>query len=195
MEPILLKGGGTVKSLSVPPFWPTLRKTGGCTARRYFPCCERYPQAYFQGVVSLARIIKWEVGPAGAFERPCTPEEIMARLEERVGAEGRRLFEQFIEKVNRLRLRQERQRRQEQQYTESPAATRSKRRWPSLESVARLALPHTSATTHDLFVTDIELIGRGTWRVSRCGKSTIIPGERKVRAARKFRRNVMEVTF
>jgi hypothetical protein len=52
--------------------------------------------------VSLARIIKWEVGPAGAFDRPCTPEEIMDRLEERVGPKGRKLFEQFLRKVNRL---------------------------------------------------------------------------------------------
>jgi hypothetical protein len=49
---------------------------------------------------------------------PRTTEEVMDKLEERVGPEGRRLFEQFLEKVNRLQLRQqqERQREQEQQH-------------------------------------------------------------------------------
>jgi hypothetical protein len=81
---------------------------------------EKRPQAYFLGIVSLARIIKWELGPAGAFDRP-TPEEIMNKHEERVGPEGRRLFEQFLEKVNRLQLRQQQEQRQQQPHTVSPS--------------------------------------------------------------------------
>jgi hypothetical protein len=57
--------------------------------------------------VSLARIIRWEVGPTGGFDRPRIPEEIMDKLEERVGPEGRKLFEQFLKKVNRLQERQQ----------------------------------------------------------------------------------------
>jgi hypothetical protein len=45
--------------------------------------------------VSLARIIRWEVDPTGAFDRALSPEEITNKLEERVGPEGRKLFEQF----------------------------------------------------------------------------------------------------
>jgi hypothetical protein len=64
-------------------------------------------QAYFQGIVSLARIIKWNVDPTGAFDRPPSPEEIMDRLEKRVGPEGRKLFESFLRQVNELQARQE----------------------------------------------------------------------------------------
>ena len=36
-----------------------------------------------------------------------TPKEIMDRLEERVGPEGRKLFEQFLRKVNKLQALQQ----------------------------------------------------------------------------------------
>ena len=42
------------------------------------------------------------VGVAGEFDRSLTPEEIMDKLEKRVGPEGRKLFEQFLRKVNKL---------------------------------------------------------------------------------------------
>jgi hypothetical protein len=53
-------------------------------------------------MVSLARISRWDVDPTGAFDRALSPEEIMNKLEERVGPEGRKLFEQFLRKVNKL---------------------------------------------------------------------------------------------
>jgi 2-polyprenyl-3-methyl-5-hydroxy-6-metoxy-1,4-benzoquinol methylase len=84
---------------------PTWKKTGGSMARKSSQ--EKYPQAYFQGIVSLARIIKWDVDPTGAFGRTLSPEEIMDKLEERVGPEGRKLFEQFIRKVNKLQAQQQ----------------------------------------------------------------------------------------
>ena len=43
---------------------------------------------------------------AGEFGRSLTPEEIMDRLEKRVGPEGRKLFEQFLRKVNKLQMQQ-----------------------------------------------------------------------------------------
>ena len=46
------------------------------------------------------------VGVAGEFDRSLTPEEIMDRLEKRVGPEGRKLFEQFLRKVNKLQMQQ-----------------------------------------------------------------------------------------
>jgi hypothetical protein len=70
----------------------------------------------FQGIMSLARIIKWDVDPTGALDRPLSPEEIMDKLEQRVGPEGRRLFEQFLRKVNKLQAQQ-----QQQQRTVSPS--------------------------------------------------------------------------
>ena len=35
-----------------------------------------------------------------------TPEEIMDKLEQRVGPKGRKLFEQFLRKVNQLQAQQ-----------------------------------------------------------------------------------------
>jgi hypothetical protein len=61
---------------------------------------EKYPQAYFGGMVALSKVIRWEVGEAGAFDRSLTPDEIMDRLEKRVGPEGRKLFERFLRQVN-----------------------------------------------------------------------------------------------
>ena len=57
--------------------------------------------------MSLARIIRWEVDPTGAFDRALSPEEITNKLEERVGPEGRKLFEQFLRKVNKLQAQQQ----------------------------------------------------------------------------------------
>jgi hypothetical protein len=79
---------------------------------------KKYPAQYFAGMVTLAKVIRWEVGTPGAFDRPRTPEEVMDRLEERVGPKGRKLFEQFLRKVNRLgeqQLLQERQQREQPQ--------------------------------------------------------------------------------
>ena len=59
---------------------------------------KKYPAQYFAGMVTLAKVIRWEVGTPGAFDRPRTPEEVMDRLEERIGPKGRKLFEQFLQK-------------------------------------------------------------------------------------------------
>ena len=107
VEPILLKGGGTVKSLSA-AFLADLEEDWRQHGKEIFSVLrEKYPQAYFQGIVSLARIIKWDVDPTGAFNRTLSPEEIMDKLEERVGPEGRKLFEQFLRKVNKLQAQQQ----------------------------------------------------------------------------------------
>jgi hypothetical protein len=63
--------------------------------------------AYFQGILSLARIIKWDVDSTGALSSSLSPEEIMDKLEERVGPEGRKLFESFLRQVNELQVRQQ----------------------------------------------------------------------------------------
>ena len=110
LNPILLKGAGTVKSLSA-AFLADLEEDWKLHGREIFPILrEKYPQVYFQGLVSLARILKLEVGALGAFDRPRSPEEVMDKLEERVGPEGRKLFEKFLEQVNKLQEQQEQQR-------------------------------------------------------------------------------------
>jgi hypothetical protein len=50
--------------------------------------------------------VQWKVcycpAAAAGLTRPATQEEILRRLEQRVGPEGRRLFEGFWTKVKRL---------------------------------------------------------------------------------------------
>jgi len=58
-------------------------------------------------MVALSKVIRWEVGQANEFDRTLTPEEIMDKLEQRVGPEGRKLFEQFLRKVNKLQAQQQ----------------------------------------------------------------------------------------
>ena len=62
---------------------------------------DKYPQAYFAGLVTLSKVIRWEVGMAGEFDRSLTPDEIMVKLEQRVGPEGRKLFEKLLRDVNK----------------------------------------------------------------------------------------------
>jgi hypothetical protein len=58
---------------------------------------KKQPEIYFQCMVKLALVQGTELDQP-TFERQHTPEEIIAKLEERVGAEGRRLFENFLRK-------------------------------------------------------------------------------------------------
>jgi hypothetical protein len=53
-------------------------------------------------------VIRWETGAdAASFSRTLTPDQIMDKLEERVGPEGRKLFEKFIRQVNVLQAKQQ----------------------------------------------------------------------------------------
>jgi hypothetical protein len=106
MEPVLVKGGGTVKALSA-EFLDDLQVHWRKNRDQILDdVAKKYPAQYFAGMVALARIIRWEVGAAGEFERPRSPEEIIQKLEERVGPEGRKIFERFLEQVSRLQEKQ-----------------------------------------------------------------------------------------
>jgi hypothetical protein len=66
-------GGETVKSLST-AFLADLEEDWRYHCKEIFPIlCAKYPQGYFQGIVSLAPIIRWDVDPIGAFDRPLSP--------------------------------------------------------------------------------------------------------------------------
>jgi hypothetical protein len=58
------------------------------------------PRLYFSSLVQLAKVLKVqdENGPVGAFAR----EEALRKLEERAGADARKLFEAFLRKVDKL---------------------------------------------------------------------------------------------
>jgi hypothetical protein len=74
--------------------------------KKIFPVLrEKYPQAYFGGLAALSRVIKWDAAETDMFDKTLSPEEIMDKLEERVGPEGRKLFERFLRDVNELGAR------------------------------------------------------------------------------------------
>jgi hypothetical protein len=105
-EPVLVNGGQTVKSLSA-AFLADLEDDWRQHGKQIFSVLrDKYPQAYFGGLVALSKVIRWEVGVAGEFDRSLTPDEIMDRLEKRVGPEGRKLFERFLRDVNKLQVQQ-----------------------------------------------------------------------------------------
>ena len=59
--------------------------------------------------MSLARINRWYVHPTGAFDRPLSAigRAGCRRIVPVNGPEGRRLFEQFLRKVNKLQAQQQ----------------------------------------------------------------------------------------
>jgi hypothetical protein len=63
---------------------------------------KKHPEIYFQCMVKLALVQAAELDQPRPSERQYTHEEVIAKLEEHVGPEGRRLFENFLRKVKRL---------------------------------------------------------------------------------------------
>jgi hypothetical protein len=107
IHPFVVNGGNTVKTLSA-AFLADLQEDWLAHGKKVFPVLrDKFPQAYFNGLVALSRIIRWEDVSDNVFDRTLTPEQVMDRLEERVGPEGRKLFEQFIRKVNKLQAKQQ----------------------------------------------------------------------------------------
>jgi hypothetical protein len=105
IRPYVINGGNTVRSLSA-SFLADLEEDWRAHGKKIFPILrEKFPQAYFNGLVALSRIIRWESESETAFDRTLTPEQVMDKLEERVGPEGRKLFEKFIRQVNVLQAK------------------------------------------------------------------------------------------
>ena len=102
VEPVLINGGQTIKSLSA-VFLADLERHWRVHGPKVLDVlAEKYPQAYFSGLVALSKVIKWDAGEGAMFDQTLTPEEIMDKLEQRVGLEGRKLFERFLRDVNEL---------------------------------------------------------------------------------------------
>jgi hypothetical protein len=76
MDPVLIKGGGTVKALSaefladLQVHWRTNRD------QILDEVAKKYQQQYFAGMVALARIVRWEIGTSGDFERGVRPRKL-----------------------------------------------------------------------------------------------------------------------
>jgi hypothetical protein len=104
---LLLRGGQVVKSLSV-GFLADFEQHWRTHGRKVLDIlAEKYPQAYFAGAVALAKSIKWETAEEDLSGGGMTPEEIMDKLEQRVGPKGRKLFERFLRDVNKLQAQQQ----------------------------------------------------------------------------------------
>ena len=108
IEPVLVNGGATIKSMSA-AFMADVERVW----RKHGPkvldvLAEKHPQAFFGGMVAMSKIVRWDTTTDDTgFRRTMTPDEIMDKLEERVGPEGRKLFEQFIRQVNILQAKQQ----------------------------------------------------------------------------------------
>ena len=108
IEPVLLNGGATLKSMSAAFMADVERAWQKHGPKVLDVLAEKYPQAFFGGMVAMTKVIRWETGAdAASFSRTLTPEEVMDKLEERVGPEGRKLFEKFIRQVNVLQAKQQ----------------------------------------------------------------------------------------
>ena len=106
VDPLLLHGDATVKALSL-AFLADFEQHWRTHGKKVLDIlAEKYPQAYFAGAVALSKMIRWETADIGALERGLSPDEIMDRLEERVGPEGRKIFEAFLKQVNKLQAKQ-----------------------------------------------------------------------------------------
>jgi hypothetical protein len=122
-EPVLINGGGTIKALSAEFLFDLQKHWRKSREQVLDDVAKKSLAQYFAGMVTLAKVIRWEVGTPGAFDRPRTPEEVMDRLEERIGPKGRELFEQFLQKVNRLEEQQLLQERQQQEQSQRKQPT------------------------------------------------------------------------
>jgi hypothetical protein len=102
---LLIEGGQLVKTLSI-GFLADLEEDWRAHGKKVFPVLrEKYPQAYFGGLVALSKVIKWDANDTAMFDQTLTPEQIMDKLEQRVGPEGRKLFERFLRDVNKLQAK------------------------------------------------------------------------------------------
>jgi hypothetical protein len=72
------------------------------------------PSLYFSSLVQLAKVLKIEPGEPGAFDdKPRPPEEALRKLEQRAGADARKLFETFLKKIDKLEAAIDAQEREE----------------------------------------------------------------------------------
>ena len=62
-----------------------------------------FPTHYWAGLITLAKVLKIEIGKPNDFERPSTKEEALDRLER--SAQARAMLEKFLEQVDQAEKR------------------------------------------------------------------------------------------
>ena len=96
--------GSLRASAAIAPPSPRLDRRGvseeghGIFAKIY----KDYPVDYFWGLVTLAKVMKVEIGGPHEFDRPPTKEEALDRLERTAGPAARKMLEQFLEQVRKV---------------------------------------------------------------------------------------------
>ena len=60
------------------------------------------PEVYFQAMIKLAQVHRIELDQPDEFQRARTKEEVLAKVEERAGPAGRKLFEDFVRQLEAL---------------------------------------------------------------------------------------------
>jgi hypothetical protein len=60
-----------------------------------------HPVEYFWGLVTLAKVMKVEIGGPHEFDRPATREEALDRLERTAGPQARKMLERFLDRVGK----------------------------------------------------------------------------------------------
>jgi hypothetical protein len=63
---------------------------------------DKFPIEYFWGLITLAKVLRIETGQPGDFDRPARREEALERLERTSGPKARKMFEDFLAKVEKL---------------------------------------------------------------------------------------------
>jgi hypothetical protein len=58
-----------------------------------------HPTHYWAGLITLAKVLKIEIGQPHAFDRPASREEALDRLERTAGPEARTMLEKFLDQI------------------------------------------------------------------------------------------------
>ena len=61
-----------------------------------------YPVDYFWGLITLAKVMKVEIGGPHEFDRPSTKGEALDLLERTAGPQARQMLEQFLKQVKEV---------------------------------------------------------------------------------------------
>jgi hypothetical protein len=63
---------------------------------------KNHPTHYWAGLITLAKLLKIEIGKPHDFDRPSSRDEALDRLERRAGPAARKMLEQFLEQVRKV---------------------------------------------------------------------------------------------
>src|SRR6516225_5410184 len=68
-EPVLINGGGTIKALSAEFLFDLQKHWRKSREQVLDDVAKKYPAQYLASMVTLAKVIRWEIGEPGAFDR------------------------------------------------------------------------------------------------------------------------------